>query len=223
MKYCPQCRRTYNDDSQFCFEDGLTLLFADSIPNQSFSGDTPTIFVPKHQTPTSFSPPIMTPQNTPVQSTNTWIYPVLGLLLGVIVTLGFLAFYPRNLNEKANTASIKENKNEIPKVTETQTQKPPEAVSQPVIQQQSPPVSHFGRFPEGSTRFLNENDIYGKSAWDLRVMRNEIFARHGYIFKKTELRNYFMSQSWYSPRYSDVSHFLSAIEKRNVIFLKSYE
>jgi hypothetical protein len=54
-------------------------------------------------------------------------------------------------------------------------------------------------------------------------MRNEIYARYGYIFKSKEMRNYFTAQSWYTPRYSDVSSFLSETEKKNIELIKRYE
>ena len=31
------------------------------------------------------------------------------------------------------------------------------------------------------------------------LAKNEIYARHGYIFKDTDLNNYFLSQLWYLP------------------------
>ena len=80
-----------------------------------------------------------------------------------------------------------------------------------------------GSYPQGSTRYLVYEDIYGKTKWQLRVMRNEIFARHGYIFQSNDLRNHFGSKSWYYPQYYDVTGMLSEVEKYNVNFIKSYE
>ncbi|WP_442960233.1 YARHG domain-containing protein [Pseudobutyrivibrio sp. YE44] len=31
------------------------------------------------------------------------------------------------------------------------------------------------------------------------LAKNEIYARHGYIFSDSDLNNYFMSQLWYIP------------------------
>ncbi len=58
---------------------------------------------------------------------------------------------------------------------------------------------------------------------DLKIMRNEIFARHGYIFKTADMINHFSNESWYKPMYNDVTSKLSYIEKTNVNFIKSYE
>jgi hypothetical protein len=54
-------------------------------------------------------------------------------------------------------------------------------------------------------------------------MRNEIFARHGYIFKTNDMKLYFESQAWYSPKYEDVTSFLTEIEKGNIELIKRYE
>lgn len=52
----------------------------------------------------------------------------------------------------------------------------------------------------------------------------EIFARHGYIFKKGgEMENYFKKQSWYTPRFSNVDKYLSDIEKKNISTIKTVE
>jgi len=84
-------------------------------------------------------------------------------------------------------------------------------------------ISYPGIFPQTSMKYLNYDDIKGLSSNQLRLMRNEIFARHGYIFKSDDLKNYFSKQGWYSPRFSDVTGKLSNIEKSNIEFIKSYE
>ncbi|MBZ0201606.1 MAG: protein kinase [Ignavibacteria bacterium] len=83
--------------------------------------------------------------------------------------------------------------------------------------------STSGTYPQASERYLSESDLSGLSQFELRVMRNEIFARHGYIFKTDEMREHFESQSWYSARYSNVENMLSDIEKSNINLIKRYE
>ena len=38
---------------------------------------------------------------------------------------------------------------------------------------------------------------------ELNLTLNEIYARHGRIFKNPTLDSYFRSQSWYTPKYSE--------------------
>ena len=80
-----------------------------------------------------------------------------------------------------------------------------------------------GIYPHASERLLTTSDLVGMDSWDLIVIRNEIYARHGYKFKLQKLRDYFSGQSWYNPRFDNVESKLSVIEQKNVMFIKSCE
>jgi hypothetical protein len=58
---------------------------------------------------------------------------------------------------------------------------------------------------------------------DVRKMRDEIYARHGRVFKDQWTQKYFASFDWYkaNPNYSDAS--LTAVEKRNLVVIAGYE
>jgi len=58
---------------------------------------------------------------------------------------------------------------------------------------------------------------------DVKKMREEIYARHGKVFKDPWTQKYFASLDWYkpNPNYSDAS--LSAVEKRNLVVIAGYE
>ena len=71
------------------------------------------------------------------------------------------------------------------------------------------------------SRKLTEEDVKGKTSHELRIMRNEIYARHGYIFKDPILRDYFMQKSWYKP--TTISVTFNDIEEYNVRFIQQYE
>lgn len=72
-----------------------------------------------------------------------------------------------------------------------------------------------------SYRYVTESDLYGCTSWDLRIMRNAIYAMHGRKFKSRDLREYFSQFTWYHPRYNEVR--LSKIEQYNVNFIAAYE
>lgn len=78
-------------------------------------------------------------------------------------------------------------------------------------------------YPDMSSVLLDRSYLENKDEWELRIMRNEIYARHGYIFKLPELRDYFMKQSWYVPVSEDVTNSLTSIEKENIELIKRYE
>lgn len=80
-----------------------------------------------------------------------------------------------------------------------------------------------GIYPFTSQRLLNTSDLRSLTKQDLKIMRNEIYARHGYKFKTSEMINYFLKQSWYEGKYDDVTTKLSTIEKKNIELIKKHE
>ena len=77
-------------------------------------------------------------------------------------------------------------------------------------------------FPSDTT-YVSESDLQGLTKHEVALIRNEIFARHGYIFKTEEFKVYFDTTSWYvpNPNYSD--SLLNDIERANVKFIQQYE
>lgn len=73
-------------------------------------------------------------------------------------------------------------------------------------------------------RWLSEEDLYGIPASELRLMRNTIYARKGYIFKSADLTEYFSQYPWYMPTRSNIpqSEF-SEIENHNIQLIKRFE
>ena len=80
--------------------------------------------------------------------------------------------------------------------------------------------------PDSSKRRLTEKEIQHLSHEELCFARNEIYARHGWIFSVPELKAYFESKSWYHgtvlPAEFDAS-VLSAIELDNLELISNYE
>lgn len=79
---------------------------------------------------------------------------------------------------------------------------------------------------DSSTRYLTNADLVVLSEWEIRIARNEIFARHGRVFKSKDLAEYFREKKWYkgtvAPELFDDS-MLNAIELENLKFITNYE
>ncbi len=91
-------------------------------------------------------------------------------------------------------------------------------------------ITHYNGkyiFPTSGTKLLTAADLSGKTASELRLARNEIYARHGRKFNDSTLQSYFNSCSWYkvksSYNYSNDASNLNSIEKKNVNLIKEYE
>lgn len=75
-----------------------------------------------------------------------------------------------------------------------------------------------------STTLLKKEDVENMYKRDLEVMRNAIYARHGYSFKNRQMRYFFDNYvDWYIPVSTDVSGELTDIEKKNIELIKRYE
>jgi hypothetical protein len=72
-------------------------------------------------------------------------------------------------------------------------------------------------------RLLTEEMLHGLSLYELRLLRNEIYARRGRQFKTQWLSQYFYSQPWYDPRDDNKEPPLSDTEKKNVDTIVAYE
>jgi|SRR3989339_228179 len=58
---------------------------------------------------------------------------------------------------------------------------------------------------------------------DLLIMRNEIYASHGYRFKTEKLKAYFGDLEWYSGEFDNVDDVLGTTEKENIERIKLIE
>ncbi|MUG91914.1 YARHG domain-containing protein [Scytonema sp. UIC 10036] len=77
-----------------------------------------------------------------------------------------------------------------------------------------------------SQREVTDADLDGKDGFELDIMRNAIFARHGRRFQTAGLQKYFDGQPWYRPKYSPdnfPNELLSDLERWNVEYINKYQ
>ena len=81
-------------------------------------------------------------------------------------------------------------------------------------------------FPGSDYRYYSKRELEGYSKEQLRLGRNEIYARHGRIFTSEDLNAYFQNKSWYHG-YLTADQFdesvLNEYEKENLILIKELE
>jgi hypothetical protein len=81
--------------------------------------------------------------------------------------------------------------------------------------------------PESNTRLLTEADLNGLSKEELRLARNEIFARYGMIFGVEDLDSYFGAKSWYEPKVSAENFYdqveMTMTEEKNLVLIQDME
>ena len=91
-------------------------------------------------------------------------------------------------------------------------------------------------FAESASRLLTTADVsnfqaqYPNSMFPgersiTQMIINEMYARHGYIFKDQALTDYFAQKSWYTPRTADMEEIypvMNDVEQANVTLLRTY-
>lgn len=144
-------------------------------------------------------------QPTPAKKSNAWIFIVLAVVLVAGLGVGGYFIYQNFIKktETINYDTLQNNENSY-------------------YDNNAIDESEY-KYEYLREREMTYDDVEGKSAEELRLMRNYIFARRGYIFESDDLKEYFEQFSWYVPLYYDVTPRLSDIEKYNVNFIKEWE
>lgn len=91
------------------------------------------------------------------------------------------------------------------------------------ISQQFAAATHLIYEINASNRLLTKEEVENLKRGDLTIIRNSIYARHGYSFKNRPLRVYFDAQSWYIPVHADIRADFTEIEKQNIQLMLRYE
>ena len=73
------------------------------------------------------------------------------------------------------------------------------------------------------TDLVTDETLGALFAEDLRVLRNEIYARHGRVFKDKQLQKYFETQAWYKPNVDFKDDQLNEVEIKNLAKIREAE
>lgn len=105
----------------------------------------------------------------------------------------------------------------------------PTTVAKPTPDDNLPPPSDQDAAVSGfildfsNARKVTNADLAGLSPWELKVARNEIYARYGRAFVHKDLSCYFAQQDWYTVDPAFTTSQLSALESSNATFILNFE
>ena len=77
--------------------------------------------------------------------------------------------------------------------------------------------------PDSDSRKLKKSDLAGMTAQQLSYAKNEIYARHGRVFKSSEVQDYFNEKDWYEENDDFKDEDLSKKEAENTEFIDAYQ
>ena len=72
-------------------------------------------------------------------------------------------------------------------------------------------------------RTIERNELFDLSQSELRILRNTIYAKYGYIFRSADLQNHFTEFSWYQAKNTNVDSYFSSIDKENISRIQQRE
>ena len=88
-----------------------------------------------------------------------------------------------------------------------------------VIPQDNPDL-HFWPLDQFA---ISTADLDRLTRKEIDIIRNETFARHGYVFESEEWADFFSSYNWYQPDPSFTEDGFTSLEKQNVDAIVAYE
>ena len=77
--------------------------------------------------------------------------------------------------------------------------------------------------PDSDSRKLKKSDLAGMTAQQLSYAKDEIYSRHGRVFKSSELQDYFNEKDWYEENDDFKDEDLSKKEAENTEFIDAYQ
>ena len=66
------------------------------------------------------------------------------------------------------------------------------------------------------TKTYNLDELKNVDSDSIRILRNQIFAQYGYIFKSKDLAEYFDDKEWYTPLLDNVDSLLTDLDRGNI-------
>lgn len=93
---------------------------------------------------------------------------------------------PVNGGVNAGTESLEESEMTIPAETVSESELVEDLIQEGFI------------FADSDSRYLSEEEVEALSKEEMRIARNELYARRGRKFQSEDLQSYFDSQEWYN-------------------------
>lgn len=227
MNFCENCGYKLSAEDKFCQNCGRAVTAGHHVQ------DVPLPPKQEHQ-PTAAAEPLQKPVYSPGgkknKSTLKIILIISAILFAVSVIAGaFIAGYFLFIDKSGNVfektrEEIGSTENQKPKKENTLTapdnQKKTEQTKKEGFQKRERRAGDCGEYPELSERKLSPEELIGVSEKEKRYMRNEIYMRHGYVFKDEDLLLHFAMFECYKPEHLNVNKYLSEIEVHNISLLK---
>lgn len=211
--YCAKCGKEIRDGSKFCGFCGASV--AASV--KKTEGMSETALTEKSENPVAETPRAdgNAPEKKEKKTGLVFVYGTVGLIAGVLAGVFLIKNVKKEPEPVTNLAVIQETQ----RISSEEEEFTEEAEEEEVIEEteaeetfteetdedeteEEAENSQEYILPECTTRLYTEEELKNLSLEELRLARNEIYARHGRSFQAEDLKQYFSEKSWYEPLYS---------------------
>lgn len=211
MAYCVKCGFKIEEQNKFCPKCGAPQRedddFTQIIPKEEFT----KITTKNHEKNNG--------------SSNNYIKPIILVVLAGVVILAsrFAGYYFYNKNNTSSilqgnstntTETTENNKDSITNGQETEEKNTKETNK-----------SNDYIFLNSDSIKFTDNQLNSLSKENLALARNEIYARHGYLFQTEPYKSYFNNKTWYkaNSNFKGSDEELNEVERYNVQLTLKYE
>ena len=203
MDLCTNCGEKLNESSKFCPNCGSKVA------------------IDQKNMPSTLETRIEIKKNRSKTRLLVGVGSLIGLMLvisGTLIVKDFNKPEPK-ANVAATKTAAKSKDKDVEKIDQASQDQP----STEEKKQESPNLSSSEYIlPASDQSVMSEGDVADLTKEQLRLARNEIYARHGYVFQSEDLQTYFSSKSWYQQE-PDFDGSLNEVEKENINFIKERE
>lgn len=219
--FCKNCGKELKEGAAFCNQCGAKIVPLASTPNSVVDNQpAPTVLSPNQS------------EEVAQEKTDKGIVLIVIVVLALVLAVGGVAaglMYMMGVGPFESSYSSydddddddDDNEDNLDKEDEEETAEAPADSTDSTVDPIAEVKSDF-IIADSDSRLLTEADLAGLTPQELSIARNEIYARHGYIFTKTpEWNDYFSRFEWYVQTSTEVP--LSSIEQTNAAFILDYQ
>jgi DNA-directed RNA polymerase subunit RPC12/RpoP len=212
--YCSKCGYQLEDGTNFCRKCGSKNIYNNLVPDEkksTFNLDTSSKQTnTKESNNKQIKPKEVNTKDATSKKINTnQAKPKGFIILGILILLlsvGFGSYYISVSKFFSDASKKSQEEAQKNKVTPTVTTPKKDATTKPVVPASvdKTDISNIDSpdyyiFPKSRDEKLLESDVSKISKENLTLARNEIYARHGLVFKGELFKSYFSKKSWYTP------------------------
>jgi len=229
MHYCAKCGTEVSDKIRFCPKCGSMQKI--DIKEYDNNSNDYTRAMPQKQ-------PVMPQEDTVIyedsSKSNIIKLVLIGTLIGIFILAagcgGYYYYYTKNdkVLSQQNSDKMSEsttNSNNTGSDKDDNTSNVNKEVNKTNDTNTSNKEANDNIFKDSSNVRLTDTQLNSLSKENLALARNEIYARHGYVFQTEPYKSYFGNKTWYKANssFKGSDEEINEVERYNVQLILKYE